>query len=285
MQLMSLKILGILILACVLSLISISPTSAATFTVNNWGDVNDSLPGDGICATHDLTICTLRAAIKESNFLPGPDEIIISNLPYSIELGQRLEITDDLTISAEGPNKPGLTATNGLLWSTAKNLTISNINFRGFQIMIRYGGGPTNVTLSGVVVRDCSQCSYENEAGGITAKGSGTPDTVMNVNIIGCTISGNNGYMGGGLLVRDRANVTVRDTTISGNTALNDGGGIHVFNGELTLINSTVYDNNYSTGPSDGAIYVGTGGTAKVINSTINNNHFYYGGGIYIGNL
>ncbi len=45
-----------------------------TFTVDSPEDTPDLLPGDGLCATL-LGQCTLRAALQESNVLPGAEQI------------------------------------------------------------------------------------------------------------------------------------------------------------------------------------------------------------------
>src|SRR5262245_66461475 len=47
-------------------------TQAATFVVNSTLDASDANPGNGICATSG-GVCTLRAAIEESNNLAGTD--------------------------------------------------------------------------------------------------------------------------------------------------------------------------------------------------------------------
>lgn len=52
---------------------------AATFTVNDAGDLSDLMPGDGVCLTGS-GVCTLRAAIMEANAFPGPDTIAF-NIP------------------------------------------------------------------------------------------------------------------------------------------------------------------------------------------------------------
>jgi CSLREA domain-containing protein len=52
--------------------------NAATFTVNLTTDAADANPGDGICDAVTVvpgSQCTLRAAIEESNILPGVDDI------------------------------------------------------------------------------------------------------------------------------------------------------------------------------------------------------------------
>ena len=58
------------------------PLEAATFAVTSPADAVDANLGDGVCddGTGD---CTLRAAIMETNALPGPDAI---NLPASHDL-------------------------------------------------------------------------------------------------------------------------------------------------------------------------------------------------------
>jgi CSLREA domain-containing protein len=51
---------------------------AATFTVNTNVDIADANPGDGVCESAPPNhICTLRAAIQETNALAGTDEIIL----------------------------------------------------------------------------------------------------------------------------------------------------------------------------------------------------------------
>lgn len=52
-----------------------SPAYAASFVVNSSGDQPDENPGDGICKIAGSNQCTLRAAIMETNDLPGSDVI------------------------------------------------------------------------------------------------------------------------------------------------------------------------------------------------------------------
>ena len=78
---------------------------AAVFTVNSPFDVSDANPGNGVCETAPGNgVCTLRAAIQETNALPGrgrhghPAAKHLSPDPNVTEL----TITSDLTITGSG---------------------------------------------------------------------------------------------------------------------------------------------------------------------------------------
>jgi CSLREA domain-containing protein len=77
-----------------------SPALAATFVVNSVPDAGDSNPGNGVCATA-AGVCTLRAAIEETNALPSvlfnPDVIHVPAGVYLLSLGA-LTVTDHLRI-------------------------------------------------------------------------------------------------------------------------------------------------------------------------------------------
>ena len=68
-------------------------TQGTTFNVTSTSNLGDSTPGNGICASA-FGVCTLRAAIEETNALAGADTI---NLPAGIYKGG-FKITDSLTI-------------------------------------------------------------------------------------------------------------------------------------------------------------------------------------------
>ncbi|HXH11304.1 MAG TPA: CSLREA domain-containing protein [Alphaproteobacteria bacterium] len=85
---------------------------AATFTVNSAVDAVDANPGDGVGETAPGNgVCTLRAAIIETNALTGADEIISSSGTYTLAIpgiDERqaftgaLNIVDDSTIPSTG---------------------------------------------------------------------------------------------------------------------------------------------------------------------------------------
>ncbi len=97
------------ILAFVLAT-STGPAAAADFIVDDMGDAVDVVPGDGVCATA-AGVCTLRAAIQETNALVGADSITlpagtvllsITGLDEDASATGDLDVNDDLTITGQG---------------------------------------------------------------------------------------------------------------------------------------------------------------------------------------
>src|SRR5215510_12466988 len=71
-------VIGITLLGVFLSAVA----QAAT-TVNSPFDVSDASPGNGVCETAPGNgVCTLRAAIQETNALPGTHTIILPPNTY-----------------------------------------------------------------------------------------------------------------------------------------------------------------------------------------------------------
>ncbi|MCH7224966.1 choice-of-anchor Q domain-containing protein [Haloferula sp. A504] len=67
-----------------------------------------------------------------------------------------------------------------------------------------------------------------------------------------CTVMNNTAFFGGGIYLRDLAEMTLNNCTVSGNTATDQGGGINSYKGSLTLNHTTIAGN---TAPSAGGLY------------------------------
>ena len=78
---------------------------AADFRVNSPADVADANPGDGFCETaFGNGVCTLRAAIMETNALTGADTIELQgDATYYLSAGV-LPISDSVAITGGGPD-------------------------------------------------------------------------------------------------------------------------------------------------------------------------------------
>jgi len=81
------------------------PTDA--FTVDSTADLPDRMPGDGRCAT-TTNVCTLRAAIQESNILAKTQTIAFNlpTAPFSIKPGSPLPVIDR-ALFIDGLTQPG----------------------------------------------------------------------------------------------------------------------------------------------------------------------------------
>jgi hypothetical protein len=84
--------------------------AGAHFVVDSEKDAVDASPGDGACATADGA-CTLRAAVMETNALPGLDTVAVPTGTYLVSIpaepldppgGGDIDITDDLDVTGMG---------------------------------------------------------------------------------------------------------------------------------------------------------------------------------------
>jgi CSLREA domain-containing protein len=134
--------------------------TGASFTVDSTVDAVDAAPGDGACA--DATgACTLRAAVQETNALPGPDTITLAFETYQLTIAGAdedlsatgdLDIRDDATIVGgvvvNGTTEPATTIDAGRLDRVADII------------------GPTSVEMSGLIIRNGDVTSAALTVGG-----------------------------------------------------------------------------------------------------------------------
>jgi len=249
-----------------------APAPAATFNVNSIADVVDAAPGDGVCRTApENTICTLRAAIMESNALAGADVINLqANATYLITrpgldgtaVSGDLDIFDSVTIVGAGAA------------STIIDGNRAATDDRVFEIFPCLGnppqGGdctPFSVTMSGITVRN----------GGAPARAGGGISNRATLQLSDCAITGNLGGTGGGVLASGPTTIT--RCSISGNEANNNGGGLYVDIGTMNLVGSTLSGNQAGFGS---ALFADTS-TLNFVNSTVSGNGSRNsGGGLYL---
>lgn len=94
------QMLAGLIVATLLQVVTASAAEAAvSFDVDATSDAGDANPGNGVCATA-AGVCTLRAAIEETNALPGMDTVNVPAGSYMV--GSRINIEDSLFLVGAG---------------------------------------------------------------------------------------------------------------------------------------------------------------------------------------
>ena len=287
--------------------VSASPSCLGA-TVNSTADTNDVNNGDGICADAG-GLCSLRAAIQETNLCAGAETVTIPAGTYTLAIAGAgedasltgdLDITDNLTISGAGA---GATTIDGAGLDrvfhiiTGATVTISNLKFIG-------GGGVT----SGAGILNAGTLTVSNSTingntstnlGGAFSNATGASLTITNSTINGnlasawgggiyssgtlsissSTISSNTASsMGGAMAVIAGSSTTVNNSTFSANTSVNSGAGIWNSGGTLNITDCTISGNNATNGQGAG-IYQSTSAITNITSSTISGNIAGAGGG------
>ena len=265
----------------------------AEFTVNSTSDAVDINPGDGSCSTNS-GVCTLRAAIQETNALAGEDTITLPAGTYILALtgsnednaaSGDLDITDSLILNGAAANATIIDANEiDRIFHVFSATTISNITMQnglGFDpSFFECGGGGIRhnsgeLTISNSIITNNST----------TQNGGGICDfSLSDITLINSVVDGNSaGFHSGGIHIDLPSNLNLIDSTLSNNTAW-DGGAItfrandasHTLNVDNSHIISNTADNN------GGGIYV-TGGILSLNKGELSQNSAdSWGGGMYL---
>jgi CSLREA domain-containing protein len=274
---------------------------AAVFTVNSPADVVDPNPGDGLCETATSNgVCTLRAAVMETNALPGPDAIYLPSAASPSVLGipgqnedksvtGDLDIKDELELTGDGPE---LSMIDGGGVDRVLDVWVSNVVISGVAILngaagSNWGGGVRNLS-SGLFLRAVAIDGNSAATGGGIHNPPGTfllvtESTIADntatqegggvfndgsLALVNATVSGNSGQLAGGGL-ENRGELSLGNVTVSGNVAP-QGAGILSFTDTAvaTIANATITANSGTTGAG---IEIGWSGTATIRNTILAN--------------
>ena len=242
------------------------------FTVSTTADAVDAQPGDGIC-DDGAGNCTLRAAVMESDWLPGTQVITVPEGTYTLTIAGigedaaatgDLDILDDLIIRGAGR---GSTIIDGGYLDRVLHVAVGvTVIIAGVTIQhgaIEHtgsgsdGGGILNTGLLEVMdstIRDSR--ANDGGGGGIHSAGRLVLTSVI--------ISGNTALQGGGIRflndpdlypVEGGGRFTMTDTVVSGNSATGLGGGINLTEGPAEIVDSRITRNH--SGAAGGGIRIG----------------------------
>lgn len=288
---------GVLSLALVPILALPSPARAAVFSVTSSADQVDVTPGDGICETATGNgVCTLRAAVQESNALPGPDTLRVPAGSFQLtRTGSEdqaafgdLDILDDLVIKGSGPPD---TAIDGLgsdrIFDCGPALA-STLTVRLSGLVLRNGAAgdgaavraTCNLTVTNSVIEDNSSWNR----GAIYVKGSDSRLELVHSLVRNNSLHGIVSYEAGELMIRDSqfiensgglggalfdfygdTFITVLDSTFSRNAATAEGGAIAAGN---LFVSGSTFDEN--TAASASALF--PEGPVEIVSSTFSGN-------------
>ncbi len=277
-------LVGVMILGTIVA--SGRPASAVEFTVDAAAylvDEADAAPGDGQCASAS-GLCTLRAAIQETNALAGPDTVRLPGLTFPILIEGEddtcaqgdLDISDDLELVGA---TTGTSIIDAGLRDRALDVigpaivSVTRVGIRNGVAKFGDGGGirtDGDLELSNLSIRTSQTLS--GQGGAIHNFGTGK------LHLVDVTLSANQVPLNGGGLSNAGQAVLLERVTISSNIATGNGGGIAnlAAAGPIDLENVTISGNSASG--QGGGIYQAGTGDVTLTNVTVANNNT--GGGI-----
>ena len=287
-----------------LLLLAVSTVHAADFQVNTLTDAVDAHPGDGVCSTNK-NVCSLRAAIMETNALAGPDTISLPDGDYRLlitgtneDLSAKgdLDITDDLTINGDASDPSKVIIDAGGYYGIYDRVLHILSNNKVITVNIN------DLTITGGRHRDsrnggggiCIKCEASN-AEPYQPSGLGTTDVVVDTTFTPTFTTTSPDTT--------RPVVNLNDVVVTNNFDLVSGSGI-MNSGVLTITDSTISNNsstfqlNMATGQNgqfmNNSQFIGGGvgggianwgGKLTIERSIISNNISQDGGGIYSQNI
>ncbi len=232
--------------------------------VDTIADDPDANIGDGLCQTA-LGECSLRAAIQESNTIPGKvitfdpllngETILLTTTGSGEDLANTgdLDIRVDMTIQGNGELN---TIING------------NGIDRVFHVV---DPGLGSVTISDLTISGGDTTSEGTSGGGIYNQGG-----LTNLSLFNVVVQGNTADTGGGIW--NEGVLTLEDVQVSSNTAVGSTGGGISNTGDLIAIRGVI-NNNAADGGVGGGIY--SLGNVDLDNTIIDLNIANLGGGIF----
>lgn len=261
-----------------LSLLLTTPVSRpADFQVGAVGDAlrdePDANPGDGQCATAD-GVCTLRAALDEAATAATPQVIALANGLYLLE--DTLEISSDVTLLGNGPDKTRIHGARLVTQSGADTLRIENLTLSGGGMTVgpdsliirrvRFTDNENPSTFGGAIqttgsVLDIRDSTFDNNRAvdGGSLMCFSCSGVIENVTVTGGS--------GGGLTFANSGQVALKHLTIVGTGggrfwSLPNGAALHVYDDMAVTIANSVVAGNYSTGD---AVNCAVGSSASLV--------------------
>ena len=259
----------------------------AAFVVDSTLDTVDVNPGDGIAADA-AGLVTLRAAIQESNALPGADTITLPAGTYTLLLvgpgedlaaSGDLDLRDNVTLTGAGADVTiidGISQDRVFDVMTGIIARVSGVKITGGAAVFSEedGGGIRNqglLTLTNDVLRSNSA---SGGGGAIASYGASSTLTISDSRF---ELNSSNGSVGGGAIFNSSLTTVTRGVLV-GNSSNGNGGAIVNSGGSLSLLQSTIKSNGAGLGAKGGGIY---NNAALAVNySTISGNIASDGAGL-----
>lgn len=277
-------------ITCLVALVLASAVAPATLeaTIIDVTTTADELNGDADCALREairaantdqvVSGCSAGGGIDTIRLQAGQTYgLVVAGTNENAALTGDLDVTTPLTIEGRGATIDG-NDIDRVFHVISGNVTLSDVTIRNGAVSTDGGGIRVETNSAHLTLQDATVTS--NASTGAGAGGGGIAIVAGSALLERCTISGNAAAVGAGIFSAEffgQAELTVLDSTITLNVASDSGGGIHS-EGDLTIADSTIDDNDATTGFAGGI--QNSGGSATVLRSTISRNTAVTAGGI-----
>lgn len=284
---------------------------AASFTVDSPLDAVDANVGDGACAAVG-GVCTLRAAIQETNALPGDHQIALAAVTYTLTLAGG---NDDAAASGDldmrGAGHIALVGTGPAttvidagtldrvlhIDKTGGSVTVDGIGLTNGRV-VGNGAGLLNinarVTLRNVNISNNGALTLTDADGTHYGIGGGILNGPAGIMVLDNAYVGRNAAsnslayydwpsqsLTGGGGIRNQGVMDIRASRIEDNEGEQFGAGINN-TGTLTMSDSVVQFNGVASGPTGGGGIANMGGVLELRRSVVSDNlAVASGGGLY----
>jgi len=250
-----------------------APGGPGYFVVDSTADLADASPGDGRCRTSRGT-CTLRAAIMESNALPGASTVQLPAGTYTLAIAGPggdaqgdLDVRDGVQILGAGAATTLIDGNGQAQHDRIFELTRERLHIT--DATLRNGGGVDFGDAGGIIVRGGNlllrRVVMRNNQAFSTA---GALYNAGLAQLEDCTFDGNTVVSRGGAIINNATGIMgVERTTFSNNSATLGGAMINA--GNITIWNSTVSGNQGTAGTGG---LLNAGGSMTLNNVTVTGN-------------
>ena len=206
--------------------------TGVSFTVTSTADAVDASVGNGLCETAS-GVCTLRAAIQETNALAGADTIVVPGGTYAL-------------------TRTGTTPDSG-------DYDISD------SVVIAGAGASSTIIDGGNPPSGSPQVPGIDRLFEVVVEGA-------TISISDVTISGGwAAEYGGAILVSSSSTLAISDSILTGSVAGKTGGAIDNHAGGVVDLTGSTLSNNYAA-EGGSAINNNLGGVVTIANSTVSSN-------------
>jgi len=248
---------------------------------NESVDLDETISFDAALNGQTITLTGGELPILNPVVINGPGATLLTidaanhSRVFNVDDG---DLETEIVVSISGLTLTrGMTTGNGGAIVNSEDLTVTDLTITGSSAM--YGGGIYNDGVLAVTGSTLSGNSAES--------GGGILDEQASLTLTTSTIAENVATFQGAGIRLGRSNAVITDSAILRNTGSGEGGGIASYQSDLTVENSTLFGNE--TRGDGGGIFVGSGGAAEVVQTTISGNRsgvdntgvdFKFGGGI-----